>query len=412
MDTMNFTTKLLSYAGAKDDVHGALRTPIYANAAFEYSSSAQLEAVFSGKEAGHLYSRASNPTVEELELKVKNAVDAKGVIALASGMAAVTNTLLALLKSGDNIITTNKLFGHTISFLQTFLHDFDVGVRYADMTDREDIERNIDADTKLIFCESMSNPGLIVPDFAAVSSLCKTHGLVLIADTTMTPWTMFDAKKHGIDIEVISATKFLSGGATVVGGLIVDNGTYNWKAYTNLRPQYEKFGDNAFVKKMKKQTARNLGATLSAFNAYLLSLGLETLDLRVKKSCDNAEKIANFVQKEQGITNVVYPGLKNDRYHTLSKKQFQRYGSIVLFDFASKEKAYRFMDALRLIKRCTNIQDNKTLAIAPFHTIYAEYDTALKKAFGLREGSVRLSVGIEESKDIIQDIKTALKDIQ
>jgi O-acetylhomoserine (thiol)-lyase len=400
---MNFTTKLLS-----DLSSGALRTPIYANAAFAYDSSQELEAVFGGKQSGHLYTRSSNPSVEALESKIQNAIDAAGVVGLSSGMAAITATFFALLQSGDNIITTDKLFGHTLSFLRTTLRDFDVEVRYVDINDIDAIEKNIDADTKMVFCESMSNPGLIIPDFKAIASVCKAHGIVFAVDTTLTPWTMFDAKSFGVDIEIVSATKFLSGGGTVLGGLIVDTGNYEWKRFSHLRPFYEKFANGAFIKKLKKQTVRNFGAVLSPFHAYLIDLGIETLQLRVNKANKNAKKTAAFLRQHPKVSRVRYGGLKQDPFYQLAKKQFNGGGSIVVFDVGSKKNAYKVMDKFKIIKRCTNIQDNKTLAIAPYDTIYAEYDDTLKAKLGLRRGSVRLSLGIEKASDIIKDLNQAL----
>lgn len=409
---MKFATKVLSYKASKDDSHGALRTPIYANAAFEYESAEALEAVFCGQKAGHVYSRASNPTVEEFELKIQNAVDAVGVVALSSGMAAITNAMLAILQSGDNIVTTNKLFGHTISFFQSLLSDFGVEVRYVDLCNSAEIDQAIDAKTKLFFCESISNPGLIIPDFEAISTLCKKHNIPFMLDSTMTPWPIFDAKANGVDVELISATKFISGGGTSLGGIIVDHGSHDWSHCKGLESFSQKFKEKAFLMKLKKQTARNLGGSLSPFNAYLLSLGMETLELRVKKACKNSLKIAQFLDGVGCIQKVNYPFLKGNAYKDVAKKQFTMGGSLVVFDFEDKARAYKFMNGLSLIKKCTNIQDNKSLIIAPYNTIYAEYSDELKSEFGLHEGSVRLSVGIESAKDLIDEIKLALKGIE
>ncbi|MGM0622849.1 MAG: aminotransferase class V-fold PLP-dependent enzyme [Campylobacterota bacterium] len=409
---MKFATKVLSYKGSQDDSYGALRTPIYANAAFEYGSAEQLEDVFSSKKSGHVYSRASNPTVEELEYKVKCATDALGTVALSSGMAAIASTLLALLQSGDNIVTTNKLFGHTLSFLHWLYEDFCIEIRYVDINDLQQIQANIDTKTKLVFCESMSNPGLIVPDFKAVAAITQAANIPFIVDTTMTPWPLFDVKAHGIDVEIISATKFLSGGGTVVGGLIVDYGTYDWSANAKLRSLSQKFGKTALLKKLKKQTARDLGGALSPFAAYMISLGMETLAMRVKKASKNAFKIAQYLQTQDMITAVNYPGLDENSFYELVQTQFRAAGSIISFEFIDKDTAYRFMNALTIIKRCTNIQDNKSLVIAPYHTIYAQYTQTQKKEFGLSQGSVRLSVGIESPKDLIGDIAQALQTVK
>jgi len=405
---MGFTTKALHPTWGYKDKHGAMRCPIYQNAAFEFENAEDLEAVFAGKKMGHMYSRTSNPSVEEFELKIKSVSNAFGVIATATGMAAIADTLLALLKTGDNIITTNYLFGHSLSLFQTLFLDFGIEVRYVNMHDLSAIEKQIDAKTKLFFCESISNPQLIVPDFLAISSVLKQHNVLLIVDTTMSPWNFFDAKKHGIDIEIISATKYISGGGTVLGGLILDTGNYDWKSCTNLANFYKKFGPNAFIAKLKKETFRNLGSALSAQSAYMLSLGIETMDLRVKKSCENALKVAKFLQTKQSVVSVNYPLLETSTAYEMASKQFSLGGAILTFTMEDKASAYSVLNQLKLIKRGTNIQDNKSLAIAPYHTIYAEFSDEAKKEYLLHEGMIRLSVGIEDSEDLIADLENAL----
>jgi len=405
---MGFTTKALHAKPAHKDTYGAMRFPIYQSSAFEFEKAEDLEAVFKGQKMGHVYTRSSNPSIEELELKVKTISGAFGVIATATGMAAITNALFALVKSGDNIITTNFLFGNTLSLFQTLFSDFGIEVRYVDVNDLEAIKVNIDSKTRLLFCESVSNPQLIVPDFDAIKSVLKEHHVPLIVDTTMTPWNIFDAKKHGVDIEIISATKYLSGGGHVLGGLIVDNGTYNWKNHVTLEPFFKKFGPFAFMARLRKETFRNLGATLAPQSAYLLSLGLETLDLRVKRSCENALLVAKHLQSKAEVVSVDYPLLETSRAYANSLKQFSGGGAIVTFSLENKEKAYTFLNNLLIIKRGTNIQDNKSLAIAPYHTIYAEYSDEQKASYELNEGMIRLSVGIEDLEDLLEDINQAL----
>ncbi|ARU50011.1 aminotransferase class I/II-fold pyridoxal phosphate-dependent enzyme [Sulfurospirillum diekertiae] len=405
---MGFTTKALHAKPAHKDQHGAMRFPIYQSSAFEFEKAEDLEAVFKGQKMGHVYTRSSNPSIEEFELKIKAISGAFGVIATATGMAAISNALFALVKSGDNILTTKFLFGNTLSLFQTLFSDFGVEVRYVDVNDLEEISKNIDAKTRLLFCESVSNPQLIVPDFAAIKSVLKEHNVPLILDTTMTPWNIFDAKKHGADIEIISATKYISGGGHVLGGLIVDNGTFNWKNHVNLEPFFKKFGPFAFMARLRKETFRNLGASLSAQSAYLLSLGLETMDLRVQRSCSNALAVAKHLQSKTDVVSVDYPFLENSRAYANASKQFSGGGAIVTFSLENKEKAYAFLNALAIIKRGTNIQDNKSLVIAPYHTIYAEYTDEQKASYELNEGMIRLSVGIEDLEDLLADIDQAL----
>ncbi len=408
---MRYTTRALHAPYPKKDTHNSLRMPIYQNAAFDFDSAEELEEVFTGKKPGHAYSRASNPTIEELESKVKFITNATGVVATSSGMSAISNTFLALLKSGDNIITTNKLFGHTLSFFQTTLVDFGVEVRFIDITNENEIKNAIDEKTKIIFFETISNPELIIPDIKILSRISKDNNLILIADTTMTPFYLFDSKKHGVNIDLLSATKYISGGGTVIGGLIIDNGNFNWKTYPHLDKFYKLANQNAFIVKLKKQTFRNMGACLTAQSAYMLSLGLETLALRSDRTASNIINLANFLNTNPKIKSVNYPMLENNKFNHLAKEYFLFAGAVLTFDLKNKEEAYKFMNNLKLIRRSTNIQDNKSLIIAPYHTIYAEYTDEQKFSFGLREGTLRLSVGIEDIDDLIEDVTLALAKI-
>lgn len=408
---MKYTTKALHSKYPKDDIYGALRAPIYQNAAFEFESAEVLEEVFKGQRSGHAYSRASNPTIEELESKVKFITSSHGVVATSSGMSAITMSLFALLKTGDNIVTTNKLFGHTLSFFQNTLIDFGVGVRYVDICDEDAILGAIDENTKIIFFETISNPELIIPNISLLNSIAKKHNLILMSDSTMTPFYIFDSKQHGVDIDILSATKYISGGGTTIGGLIIDNGTFEWANYKNLQKFSNSFGKNAFIAKLKKQTFRNIGACLSAQSAYMLSLGLETLALRADRTNINIKQMAQFLSNHPKIKSVNYPNLEGNRYKQNADKYFLFAGSVLTFDLENKADAYRFMNHLKLIRRATNIQDNKSLIIAPYHTIYAEYSDEEKRSFGLREGTLRLSVGIEDIEDLVNDISSALKEI-
>lgn len=409
---MGYTTKALHAPYPVKDPHGALRQPIYQNAAYEFDTAATMEDVFQGRITGHTYTRATNPTVTELENKVRHITDAFGVIATASGIAAISDSILALTAIGDNIITTNKLFGHTYSLFASTLPRFGITAKFIDLTDIHAIEEAIDSKTRAILFETISNPGLIIPNIEAIVALANKYNLVVIADTTMTPFNMFDAKKAGIHVEVVSATKALSGGGTTIGGLILDNGLYDWSLNPCLHDLHKELKEKTFIARLRRDVFRNLGATLPPQNAYMLSLGLETLALRVEKSAQNAQKVAKYLENEPAFSSVGFPGLSSSPYHALCQKQFSLPGSLISFDLESKEKAYAFMDHLKVIRRSTNIQDNKSLIIPPYHTIYAEFSETLRKEMGLRETQLRLSVGIEEVDDLIKDLKYALEAVK
>ncbi|MBE0496153.1 MAG: O-acetylhomoserine aminocarboxypropyltransferase/cysteine synthase [Campylobacterales bacterium] len=399
---MKFATKALSLGA--HDAHGAMRFPIYQSAAFEAKDAAALEAVFKGQSANHAYTRSTNPTIQEFEARVRGLSGAFGVVATASGMGAISNVLLGLLKTGDNFIATNHLFGNTISLFNTLFEDMGIEVRYVEHA--SEVEAHIDANTRLFFCEALSNPQLSIVDFATLKPVLKAHNIPLVVDTTMTPWNIFDAKAQGVDVEVVSATKFISGGGHVLGGLVLEYGTFDWGKAPNLASFYAKFGPNAFIAKLRKETYRNLGACLTPQSAYLLALGLETLDLRVKRSCESALTLAQTLEKK-GL-KVHYPLLESSPYCGLATKTFSQGGALLSLDMGSKETAYALMDSFKIFKRGTNIQDNKSLAIAPYHTIYAEFSHDQKVAWGVSEGLIRLSIGLEDPEDLETDFTEIL----
>jgi O-acetylhomoserine (thiol)-lyase len=413
MKEHSFITKILHAKFLKDDPHGSLHMPVYDNVAFEFKSAEDLELAFQGKKPSHMYSRISNPTVEHLEQQVRSITAAAGVIALSSGMAAISNTILTIARTGDNIITSKHLFGNTYSLFEQTLKDWGLETRYADLTNPEEVARLIDGKTRALFLETITNPQLEVVDIRALAEVVSPRNVLLIADTTMTPPYLFSANKFGVDIEVISSTKWISGGATSVGGLIIDHGIYDWKRSDKLQKDAFKFGPFAFINRLRREVYRNIGACMSPHNAYLQSLGLETLPLRLDVACENTRNIAEFLHKLPMVKSVNYPGLEESPYYPTAKKQFgNKPGGVLTFDLASKEQCFNFLNKIKLIRRATNLHDNRTLILHPASTIFCEYDDKLKKEMGVRETLIRLAVGIEEPRDLIADIEQGLKGIQ
>jgi len=413
LEIKGFSTKAIHTKFLKKDPHGSLHMPVYDSVAFEYDSAEDLEDAFNGRKLGHMYSRISNPTVEHLEQKIQNITGAFGVLALSSGMAAIANLIITIAGQGDNIITTKYLFGNTYSLFERTLKPWGLEVRYADLTSPETLKALIDKKTKAIFFETITNPQLEVADIKALSDIAGSVNILLIADTTITPLCFIDSKKLGIDVEVLSSTKYISGGATSVGGLIIDNGTFKWAKNERLAPDAKKYGSFTLLTKLKREVYRNLGACLSPHNAYLQSIGLETFSLRAEKSCQNTLLIAEFLSRHPKVKAVNYPGLKNSPYYQTAKRQFgNKAGALLTFDLGSKEECFSFMDKLRIIRRATNLNDNKTLILHPASTIFCEYSAELQKEMGVRETMIRLAVGIEDIDDLINDIKNALETVK
>lgn len=409
MSKKGFTTRLLHTPYAKKDTHGSLRMPIYDSAAFEFDDAESLAGAFSGEMPAHVYSRGSNPTVTHLEQMIQQATEAHGVIALSSGMAAISNAFLAILEPGDNVITSSRLFGNTFGLFNKTLPSLGMDFQFVDLKNLNEVEKHINDRTRAIFVETISNPLCEVADIAALSQIAKKHKLVLVADTTMTPLMVFDAKAHGINLEIISSTKFISGGATAVGGLFIDYGTYDWSQLKKLNYEVEKYQKNAIIGKLRKEIFRNFGACMSPNNAYLQSLGLESFELRVNKACENTKIVAEWLDEQPQVLKVNYSGLSSSPSNSTATKQFgSRQGAILSFELASKEACMKFLNKLKVIRRATNLNDNKSLIIHPASTIYTEHTEEQKALQGITDRLIRFSVGIEDAEDLINDLKQAM----
>ncbi|HPF51383.1 MAG TPA: aminotransferase class I/II-fold pyridoxal phosphate-dependent enzyme [Draconibacterium sp.] len=409
MKKTGFTTKSLNVPFVKNDPYKALQMPLYEAVAFEFESSEQIEANFRGEYIAHAYSRTSNPTVEYFEVKLRELTGSHAVIAVSSGMAAISNTIMALTKAGDNIIAGNRLFGHTYALFKQTLAEFGLETRFSNLISETEIEQLIDSRTRAIYFETVTNPQLDIADIALLARVARKHKLVLIADSTLTPPNVFKAGDFGVDIEVISTTKYISGGATSFGGAIADHGTYDWELNPNLAGYTEKFKKNALITKIKKNIFRNTGGSMAPQTAMLQIQGLDILELRVEKCYQNCMTLGDYLEANPKVKRLDYPGLKNDKRYGLARKYFSGIpGTIMSFDLESKEACFVFMNKLQIIRRATNLNDNKTLIIHPASTIYSEFTVQERKDANIRDTMMRLSVGIENIEDLIADIEQAL----
>ena len=404
-----FTTRLIHSPFAKEDVNRALHQPIYSNSAFDFESAEQMELAFQGRLPIHSYSRISNPTVENFELRIKQITGSLNVTALSSGMAAISNVIFVLASAGSNIVASKHLFGNTYIFFESTIKDFGIEVRFCDLTNTDEVRANIDSKTVAVFVETITNPQLEVVDFEILARTAHEKNVPVIADSTLTPPNIFQAKDFGIDIEVISSTKCISGGATSIGGLIVDYGTFDWSKSQKLAPLAKRFGPFAFNYKLRREIFRNLGACMSPFAAYLQSLGLETLQLRFEKAAQNCRDLAEFLGTLPQVKAVNYPGTVGSPFYEISKRQFGKFpGAMLTFDLATREDCFVFLNKLELIRRATNIYDNKTLIIHPASTIFCDFGEEIRKSLSVSDLTLRLSPGIEDIEDLKNDIVQAL----
>jgi O-acetylhomoserine (thiol)-lyase len=410
MNKTGFTTTALNVNYAKEDPHHSLQIPLYESVAFEFDSAEQMEANFKGEYIAHVYSRTSSPTVEYFEQKLKALTGSHAVLAVSSGMAAISNTILAISKAGENIISGDCLFGHTYSLFQKTLPEYGIETRFSDLKNANQIENLIDKNTRAIYFETVTNPQLEIADIELLAQIAKQHKILLIADSTMTPPNVFKAGKWGVNIEVVSTTKYISGGATSFGGAIIDHGNYDWSVNQNFKNYIEKFGSNAFIAKLRKNIYRNTGGSMAPQTAKLMIHGLDLLEIRVEKCYQNCLALGEFFNSNSKIKSVGFPGLISNKNYKLAKKQFNGVpGTIMTFDLESQAACYSFMNKLQIIRRATNLNDNKSLIIHPYSTIYNEFTEAERKNAGIRNTMMRLSVGIENVEDLIRDINQALE---
>jgi O-acetylhomoserine (thiol)-lyase len=384
--------------------------PVYHTAAFEFKTAEEMADAFLGNSPDHTYSRITNPTVQYFERRVQSMTGALGVTALNSGMAAITNTIIALAKSGSNIVTSPHLFGNTYSFFATTIAEFGVEARFCDLTDLQQVEANVDENTCCVFLEIITNPQMEVADLKALAEIAHRKNAPLVADTTVIPFHAFKAADFGVDIETLSSTKYISGGATSLGGLIIDYGKFDWKKSKKLAGFAAQFGYFSFTAKMRKEIHRNMGAYMTPHTAYMQTLGLETLALRYDKSSENSQKLAEALCRLPQVESVNYPGLASSPYHEIAARQFgKQSGAMLTFDLKSREACFKFINNLKLIKRATNLFDNKTLAIHPASTIFGTFTAEIRQKMNVSEKTIRLSVGLETVDDLLDDIKQALE---
>jgi O-acetylhomoserine (thiol)-lyase len=413
MENLDFAASVLHKQFEKGDAYNSLSMPVYNTAAYEFKSAEDMEEAFCGRTPDHVYSRLTNPTVQYFEQRVQEVTKAMSVTAVNSGMAAISNTVMALAWSGCNIVTSPHLFGNTYSFFKFTLAYYGVETRFCDMTDAEEVERNIDQNTSLIFLEVITNPQLEVADLKSLSEISRKHEVPLVADTTAIPFNIFSATKFGVDIEIISSTKYISGGATSLGGLILDYGTADYKHSSKLGELSKTSGNKAFTFKLKKEILRNLGAYMTPQVAYMQTLGLETMEVRYSRQASTCRELAERMSKLPKIEKVNYTGLKDNPFYNISLKQFGEYpGAMFTFELSSREAAFQFINNLRTIRRATNLFDNKSLAIHPASTIFGTFNDEQRAAMNISQKCIRLSVGLESPDTLFEDVENALKFIK
>lgn len=423
-DTQRFTgfdTLALHAGQVPDPTTGARAVPIYASTSFAFQDTGHAARLFDLAELGFIYTRVGNPTQDVLEQRIAALEGGVGALAVASGQAAVAFSILTLAQVGDNIVASSDLYGGTYTLFQEELPLRGISTRFVDGRDLEGFRAAIDAKTKAVYLELIGNPRLDVLDLEAISAIAHAAGVPVIVDaTTVTPY-LWRPIEHGADIVVHSATKYLGGHGTSIGGLIIDSGKFDWTngrfpEFTQPTAAYhgliytEAFKELAYITKVRVQLLRNIGAAISPFNAFLLLQGIETLGLRLERHSQNALAVAKFLKQHAKVEWVLYPGLPDHPSYNLAKKYLPK-GQSGLVGFGiqgGREAGQRFIEHLKLFSHLVNIGDAKSLAVHPATTTHRQLSPEQQRASGVTDEYVRLSIGIEHIDDILADLDQAL----
>lgn len=406
---MKFETALLHGNFKGDTNTGATLSPIYQASAFGQETAEQIEKIFHNQAPGFAYTRISNPTVASFENRITYLEGGIGSVATSSGMAAITAAFLNILKSGDEIVSKNSIFGGTLDLFND-LESFGITTHLVEDITKEELDAVVNENTKVVFAETIGNPKLDVTDIEKAAQLIHSYNLPFVLDNTTATTYLVKGIECGADIIINSSSKYINGNSNSISGIITDSGNFKWTAekYPTMK-NYIKFGRFAFIAKLRNDTFRNIGCCLSPMNAYYNSLGLETLSLRMERHCQNALKLAEVLEGLKGVRSVNYPLLKSSPYYETAKNQFNnKGGGIFTISLYTKERAFAFINQLKYAINITNIGDTKTLVIHPSSTIYAHSTLGEQEKAGVYEDLIRVSVGIESIEDLIDDFRQAL----
>lgn len=422
---MNFNKETLALHGAYNfDTQRSISVPIYQNTAYNFENLDQAAARFNLQELGNIYSRIGNPTSDVLGQRLANVEGGAFGIPVSSGMAACFYALVNLASSGDNVAYSNKIYGGTQTLISHTLKNFGIEAREFDIDDLDSLEKVIDQNTKAIFFESLSNPQIVIADIEKITQIAKKHKIVSICDNTVATPFLLQPFKHGVDVVVHSLSKYVSGQGSALGGALIERKDLNdllknndrYKAFNTPDPSYHGLNLNTldlpiFSIRVIITWLRDLGASLAPQNAWLLLQGLETLAVRIEKHSQNAEKVANFLNSHPDIKGVNYPTLASNAYHNLFKKYFDKNFASGLLSFEARdyEHARRICDKTQLFLLAANLGDSKSLIIHPASTTHSQLSEEELQKAGIKKTTVRLSIGLENSDDLIADLKQAIE---
>ena len=420
-----FETLQLHAGQVVDATTKSRAVPIYQTTSFVFEDTQEGAELFALQKAGNIYTRITNPTTSAFEDRIAALEGGVGALATASGMAAITYTILALAHAGDHVVAASTIYGGTFNLLKETLPRYGITTTFVDIDNLEEVDAAIKDNTKLVLIETLGNPVINIPDIEKIAEIAHKHQIPLVADNTFATPYLINVFSHGVDIVVHSATKFIGGHGTTIGGVIVDSGKFDWAASGKFPqlveedPSYHNIsytrdvGAAAFIVAARVQLLRDMGAALSPFNSFLLLQGLETLSLRVERHVQNAEKIVDFLVNNPKVEKVNYPKLPDSPYHALAEKYLPKgVGSIFTFHVKGGEaEARKVIDNLEIFSNLANVADAKSLVVHPSTTTHAQLSDSDLEAAGVTKNQIRLSIGLENVDDLIEDLRLALEKI-
>ena len=420
-----FETLQLHAGQVVDATTKSRAVPIYQTTSFVFDDTQEGAELFALQKAGNIYTRITNPTTSAFEERIAALEGGVGALATASGMAAITYTILALAHAEDHVVAASTIYGGTFNLLKETLPRYGITTTFVDIDNLEEVEAAIKDNTKLVLIETLGNPVINIPDIEKIAEIAHNHQIPLVADNTFATPYLINVFSHGVDIAVHSATKFIGGHGTTIGGVIVDSGNFDWAASGKFPqlveedPSYHNIsytrdvGAAAFIVAARVQLLRDMGAALSPFNSFLLLQGLETLSLRVERHVQNAEKIVDFLENHPKVEKVNYPKLPDSPYHALAEKYLPKgVGSIFTFHVKGGEaEARKVIDNLEIFSNLANVADAKSLVVHPATTTHAQLSDSDLEAAGVTKNQIRLSIGLENVDDLVEDLRLALEKI-
>lgn len=405
-----FTTTILHSDRQKPIEHGSLHKPIHTSVTYGYRDARQLAEVFQGKQPGFRYGRQGNPTVSALEDKVTKMEQGLVTICFATGMAAIGAVVQGLLRKGDHVVSSSFLFGNTNSLWQT-VDAQGIDVSLVDATDVANVEAVLTPATRMVFVETIANPRTQIADLKRIGQLCRDRGILYVVDNTMTSPYLFRPKMVGAGLVVNALTKSIGGHGNALGGSLTDTGLFDWTRFPNIIETYKRYASAQWgMAQIRAKSLRDFGGSLGPEAAHHIAVGAETMALRMERECANALAVAQMLEADTRVAAVYYPGLASHPQHSLATELFSGYGSLFSFELKDGIDCFDYMNRLKLGVPASNLGDTRTLVIPVSHTIFYEMGPARRASMGIAESLIRVSIGIEDTVDLLEDFQQALGD--